>query len=291
MTHKDGSVRWFLSRGSLLRRADGTPHRMVGTKVDITERKRAEEAMREKEAVLRDSDQEIQHLAGRLIAAQEVERSRIARDLHDDTSQQLAGLAIALSGLKRRVGALPGSEDLQRDVASLQQRTIALAENIRHISHDLHPSVLEHAGLVAALTAYCTEVQQQQTVAVTFSAEGDFASTDADVALCLYRIAQEALRNVVAHADARRADVRLRRLDGSVELTIADDGKGFDVVGTRADSKGLGLVSINERVRLAGGTVSIATEVNKGTRVRVQIPANRHVLTSVEDSGQYATSA
>ena len=110
MIHKDGSVRWFLSRGSLLRRADGTPHRMVGTKVDITERKRAEEAIREQEAVLRVSDQEIQNLVGRLIAAQEVERSRIARDLHDDTSQQLAGLAIALSGLKRQVGALQGVE-------------------------------------------------------------------------------------------------------------------------------------------------------------------------------------
>ena len=113
MIHTDGSVRWFLSRGSLLKRADGTPHRMVGTKVDITERKRAEEAIREKEAVLRASDQEIQNLVGRLIVAQEVERSRIARDLHDDTSQQLAGLAIALSGLKRQVGAQPGVEHLQ----------------------------------------------------------------------------------------------------------------------------------------------------------------------------------
>ena len=97
MIHKDGSVRWFLSRGSLVRHGDGAPYRMVGTKVDITERKRAEEAIREREAVLRVSDQEIQHLVGRLIAAQEVERARLARDLHDDTSQQLAGLAIALS--------------------------------------------------------------------------------------------------------------------------------------------------------------------------------------------------
>ena len=153
MTHKDRSVRWFLSRGTVLRAADGTAQRIVGTKVDITERKRAEEAIREKEAVLRVSDREIQHLAGRLIAAQEVERSRIARDLHDDTSQQLAGLAIALSALKRGLGAWPGSEDLQADVTSLQQRTIALAANLRHVSHDLHPSVLEHSGLVAALTA------------------------------------------------------------------------------------------------------------------------------------------
>ena len=128
---------------------------MVGTKVDITERKRAEEAMRENEAVLQASHREIQDLAGRLIAAQEVERARIARDLHDDLSQQLAGLSIALSGVKRRVAALPAAGNLPGEVSSLQQRTLALAENIRHLSHDLHPSVLEHAGLVAALAAHC----------------------------------------------------------------------------------------------------------------------------------------
>ena len=293
MMHKDGSVRWFLSRGSVMRGADGTPHRMVGTKVDITERKRAEEAIREKEAVLRDSDQEIQHLAGRLIAAQEVERARIARDLHDDTSQQLAGLAIALSGLKRRVGALPGVEDLQADVSSLQQRTIALAENVRHLSHDLHPSVLEHAGLVAALAAYCTDVQRQQTVAVTFSAEGDFASTDADAALCLYRVAQEALRNVVAHAGARRADVRLLRIGDSAELTIADDGKGFDIVRTRARAaKAWGWSASTSGSGWREEPSVSRPKLNKGTRVRVQIPANQHAQTDAGDeSGRYATSA
>ena len=266
---------------------------MVGTGTDVTDRKRAEEAIREKEAVLRASDREIQHLAGRLIAAQEVERARIARDLHDDTSQQLAGLAIALSGLKRRVGAVQNDGDLQADVSSLQQRTIALAENVRRLSHDLHPSVLAHAGLVPALAAYCAEVQgQQQTVEVTFSAEGDFESTDAEVALCLYRIAQESLRNVVAHAGARRADVRLLRTGDTAELTISDDGKGFDIVSTRENRKGLGLVSINERVRLAGGTVSIATESNKGTRVRVQIPAKPHPQTAAGgESGWFVTLA
>jgi PAS domain S-box-containing protein len=284
MTHKDGSARWFLSRGSLIRRADGTAHRMVGTKVDITERKRAEEAIREKEAVLKVNDQEIQNLVGRLIVAQELERSRIARDLHDDTSQQLAALSIALSGLKRRVAALRGGEDLQGDVSSLQQRTIALAENIRHLSHALHPSVLEHVGLVDALAGYCSEVQRRKTIDVTFTSEGDFDSTDAETALCLYRIAQEALRNVVAHAEARHADVRLLRIGDSAELTIADDGKGFDIERMHEGRKGLGLVSINERVRLAGGTVSITTELNKGTRVRVQIPANRVAQTSRQAS-------
>jgi PAS domain S-box-containing protein len=292
MLHKDGSVRWFLSRGSLLRRADGAPQRMVGTKVDITERRRAEEAIREQEAVLRMSEQEIQQLVGRLIAAQEAERSRIARDLHDDTSQQLAGLAIALSGLKRRMGAVQGNEDLQGDVASLQERTIALTENVRHLSHDLHPSVLEHSGLVTALTTYCRQVQGEQSVVVTFTTEGDFEPAGKQVALCLYRIAQEALRNVVAHAGARRADVRLRRTGDGAELTIADDGKGFDIARTGERSTGLGLVSINERARLVGGTVSITTELNKGTRVRVQIPAFPHTRTGPGDvAGRYAASA
>jgi PAS domain S-box-containing protein len=292
MLHKDGSVRWFLSRGSLLRRADGAPQRMVGTKVDITERRRAEEAIREQEAVLRMSEQEIQQLVGRLIAAQEAERSRIARDLHDDTSQQLAGLAIALSGLKRRMGAVQGNEDLQGDVASLQERTIALTENVRHLSHDLHPSVLEHSGLVTALTTYCRQVQGEQSVVVTFTTEGDFEPAGKQVALCLYRIAQEALRNVVAHAGARRADVRLRRTGDGAELTIADDGKGFDIARTGERSTGLGLVSINERARLVGGTVSITTELNKGTRVRVQIPAFPHTRTGPGGvAGRYAASA
>jgi PAS domain S-box-containing protein len=275
MVHKDGSLRWFLERGSLIRRADGTPLRLVGTDMDISERKRGEEAMRENEAVLQASHREIEDLAGRLIASQEVERARIARDLHDDLSQQLAALSIALSSVKRRVAELPGAGDLQDHVSSIQQRTITLAENIRHLSHDLHPSVIAHAGLVPALAAYCTELQRSHTVAVTFSAEGELQSIAADVALCLYRVAQEGLRNVVTHADARHAQVRLLRTGDRAELTIIDDGRGFDTVQTGKSIKGLGLVSINERVRLAGGTFSIVTELNKGTRVRVQVPMSR----------------
>jgi len=274
MIHKDGSVRWFLSRGSLWRHPDGTPHRMVGTKVDITERKRAEEAIHEQEAVLRMSDLEIQDLMGRLIAAQEVERARLARDLHDDTSQQLAGLAISLSGIRRRVRLLSGEEELLQQVSAVQQRTIALAGSVRQISHDLHPSTLKHVGLVNALSSYCAEVRKLNPMALTFHSDGSFESIDSDAALCLFRIAQEALRNVVAHAHAGRADVHLVRLGDSADLTVTDDGKGFDLETVRERRDGLGLVSIKERVRLAGGSVSIATQVRKGTRVHVRIPMN-----------------
>jgi PAS domain S-box-containing protein len=253
MIHKDGSVRWFLSRGSLMRRAEGTPHRMVGTKVDITQRKLAEDGMRENEALLHATHQEMQDLAGRLIAAQEVERARIARNLHDDLSQQLAGLSIALSGFKRRLASLPGAGDLQDDLSSLQQRTIGLAEDIRHLSHDLHPSAIEHAGLVAALAAHCADIQRREIVTVTFIPEGDFAATSADAALCLFRVAQEGLRNVITHAGARHAEVRLRRRGDFAELTISDDGRGFDIARTGASPKGLGLVSIRGAGQAGGG--------------------------------------
>jgi signal transduction histidine kinase len=285
MIHKDGSVRWFLSRGSLVRRADGTPHHIVGTKVDITERKIAETLARENEAVLKATNREMQNLAGRLIVAQEAERARIARDLHDDLSQQLAGLSIALSGLKRRIGRLAGAGELQDDVSSLQRRAVGLAENIRHLSHDLHPNVLEHAGLVAALAAHCTEVQRQEIVQVTFTADGDFTATSPDTALCLYRVAQEGLRNVVTHADARHAEVQLRRTGDRAELTVTDDGKGFDIIRADKSPHGLGLVSISERVRLVGGTVSMATELNHGTRLHVEVPANGPVSGVAAESG------
>ena len=288
MLHKDGSTKWFLSRGSAMRRADGTMRRLVGTKVDITERKRAEETIRESEAALQISHREIHHLAGRLIEAQDAERARVARDLHDDVSQQLAGLSIAFSGLTRRVAALPGSENVERDLWVLQQRTLMLTESVRHLSHDLHPSVLRHVGLVSALTDYCAELARVHGVAITCSAEGDFECLTPDAALCLYRIAQEALRNVAAHAGASMADVRLRRIGESGELTIADDGRGFDRAASHTKSKGLGLVSITERVRLAGGTLSIETELKKGTRLRVQIPVNESTGDNGVGAGQLA---
>jgi PAS domain S-box-containing protein len=272
MLHRDGSVRWFLARGTVLRRSDGTPDRMVGTDMDITERKGVQGTLRENEAALRAHTAEIQNLAGRLIAAQEVERTRIARDLHDDVSQQLAGLSIALSNLKRQTGAPHSVEALQSALTSLQQRTMGLADSVRHLSHHLHPGVLQHAGLVAALTGHCADVERQHGLRVSFRADQDFQELGRDTALCLYRVAQEALHNTVVHAEATRADVTLSRSDGHAELTIADNGKGFDITLSGRHSAGLGLISIHERVRLAGGTISMRTEVNNGTTVQVQIP-------------------
>jgi PAS domain S-box-containing protein len=265
MLHKDGTIRWVQAQGSVVRRPTGEASRFVGTASDVTERKQAEILVRENEAILEASHREIQALAGRLIVAQEAERTRIARDLHDDVSQELAGLAIALSKLKRAGG------ESQGELTLLQLRAMTVAENVRTLSHDLHPSILRHAGLVAALTGYCDDLRRVNALRVTLHAEGDCADIAEPAALCLYRVAQEALRNVVTHAEAKSVEVRLERGPGGVNLSITDDGRGFDVK-ARENGRGLGLISIGERVRLAGGTVSVVTQVGKGTRLHVRVP-------------------
>jgi PAS domain S-box-containing protein len=241
----------------------------------ILERKRAETALREKEAALRVSYERIQDLAGRLISAQERERRRIARDLHDDINQQIAGLSIALSTARRRVHEA-GEAALEETLAALQQRTIMLAEHVRHLSHELHPGVLQHLGLVGALESHCAEFRQQHGIAVAFDATGDLAAVEPEIALCLFRTAQEALRNIAKHAGARRTRVVLSREPSVLALSISDDGQGFDPGLLSMGSGGLGLLSIEERARLLHGKVSIDTAPARGTTVKVTIPAPIH---------------
>ncbi len=281
----DGVYRWFLDTG-VPRYELGQYKGFIGCTVDITERKEAEQRIRESSDLLQRSHREVQHLAGRLIEAQDAERARVARDLHDDVSQQLAGLAIAFSGLKRRLSELNADDGLEEDLRSLQQRTTTIAQSVRHLSHDLHPSVLRHAGLVPAITTYCSELERTHGTALACHADGDFGSVTAEAALCLYRIAQEALRNVIAHSGASRADIRLLRADDVAEIAVTDDGRGFDVASSLEKGNGLGLVSITERVRLAGGTVSITAEPSKGTRVCARIPSSAAVRADVRPNAE-----
>ena len=274
MRHADGGYRWLLATGVPKYGRDGSFTGYVGCDVDITERKHAENRIRESQAALEVSHREVQYLAGRLIEAQDVERARIARDLHDDVSQQLAGISIAVSGLKQRLGEYQVSADLQQELVDLQRQTLTLARNVRHLSHDLHPTVLQHLGLVKGLTLYCGELERAHGVAMTCRAQGDFRTITPDAALCVYRIAQEALRNVVAHASAHRADVSLLRAGDQAEITVADDGRGFDPTNRVERDKGLGLVSISERARIIGGTISVVSGLDQGTRVQAKIPVN-----------------
>jgi two-component system sensor histidine kinase UhpB len=218
-------------------------------------------------SALRTSNEQIQDLAGRLITSQEVERTRIARELHDDVSQRLSALAITLSGLKQWLPEGPGHDEWAR----LRRRTAELVESVRNLSHELHPGILRHAGLAAALEAYCAEFATRHALAVSFHPAGGFERIPPDVALCLYRVTQEALWNVARHAGARGARVGLARTAGGVELTVADDGQGFDPAAARRGG-GLGLISLDERVRLVRGTVELDTQPGRGTQLRVRVP-------------------
>ena len=153
---------------------------------------------------------------------------------------------------------------------TLRDRTTSLAEAIRTLSHELHPSVLQHAGLIATLRRQCAEVEELHRQGVTFCAEGDLDSLGPEVSLCLFRVTQEALNNAVRHAQAGAISVRLRRADGVVELDVIDDGVGF-AAGERGRG-GLGLRSIDERVRLTGGSVHVESRLGQGTQLRVRIP-------------------
>ena len=209
-------------------------------------------------------------LAGRLIASQEVERTRIARDLHDGVSQDVAGIAVEVSRLRQQRGEIQ-SRGAQELLGSLQRRTADVAESLRRLSHGLHPTVLQHIGLVAAVEAHCSEVERQQRVQVTLSAESDVEPASQAVALSLFRITQEALRNAVRHGHARHATVSLRKIDSDLRLTVTDDGAGFDVLTARRNG-GLGLSSIEERARLVHGLVTIRSRQGHGTSIDVRVP-------------------
>lgn len=229
-----------------------------------------EAGLRENQAWLQASQQQISDLFGRLVTAQENERTRIARDLHDQVGQHIAGLSIGLSNLKRKRGG--GRDEILAAVTWMQREMTALAQEIRNVSHELHPTAFHHAGLVRALRVACSQFEHRQGIVVAFRADADLGPIDHQVELGLYRVAQELLHNVAKHASARRVEVDLTRLPDGVRLTVADDGKGFNLGEIRRGAGGLGLVSIEERVRSMRGQVDIRTTPGRGTLVEVQIP-------------------
>jgi len=268
MVHKDGAARWFLSRGTMAEDENGDRH-MIGTTTDITERMHAEEALRHSEEALRNSYSRIEDLAGRLIIAQEEERKYIARELHDDLNQQVAALAIGIDRLKHH---LPAADQSVLDkIDRLWEKADWLSKRIRRLSHELHSSTLQHVGLSAALKSYVAEFTEQAGIAVTLEIEGGLEAIPSAAALCLYRAVQELLRNIAKHSGAPSAEVKLGRVRGTLQLRVTDRGVGFDPM--EAESRlGLGLVSIEERVKLLGGNFQLKTQPGAGTVVKLQIP-------------------
>ena len=239
-------------------------------------RRRAERTLREREASLRSSHQQLQALAGRLIAAQDAERARIARELRDDFGQQLAGFSIAINRIKRRLRD-PGG-DLEVPLDTLQRRASEMGSSLRQMSHDLYPGLLQHAGLVEAVQAHCREFSARHGIPVFVRAEAHFGRLDPAADLCLYRVIQEALHNVTKHAGAHHVSVSLLRTGDDVTLSITDDGHGFDAE-QASEGHGLGLRTIEDRVRMEGGRLRIDSAAGLGTTlwVRLKVTPARHI--------------
>jgi signal transduction histidine kinase len=239
-------------------------------------RRQVERAARISEAALRSSNAQIRDLAGQLIFAQEVERTRIARDLHDDACQEVAAITVDVSNLRQKNADVQDA-DVQQALLSVQRRMARVAEGLRLLSHDLHPNLLKHAGLAAALESHCTEFERQYHIHVSFHAEGQVEPENPVVMLSLFRIAQEALRNAVRHGQAQEIALSLSQQGDSLMLSITDDGWGFDPGGVR-NNGGLGLVSIEERARLVKGQVTIHSGPQQGTTIAVRIPLEAGTL-------------
>jgi signal transduction histidine kinase len=209
----------------------------------------------------RRAEREAASLGGRLLMVHEDERRRVARELHDDVTQRLAALAIQATWVE---GSDPASAD--QATRSLRDGLIKLSEDVHALSYRLHPSVIEDLGLVDALKAECERVTRSGAVTVQFNAGELPRKLPQDTALCLFRVAQEALRNVVRHAGASSVEVSVAPMDGGLQLAVSDNGAGFDS-GRNAERPSLGLASIRERVSLLKGQVDIDSAQGHGTTV------------------------
>jgi PAS domain S-box-containing protein len=249
----DGTVRWVASRGRVRRSESDEPECLMGVTLDITERKQAEEAARE--------------LSRLLITAHEEERARLARELHDDVTQRLARLAID-AGRIEHLETNPAVHETMREV---REGLVRLSEDIHALSYRLHPSVLEDLGLAEALKAEIERVARQESIPITAKLAEIPESVPREVALCVFRVAQEALRNVARHAKARAVEVSVKLLDGGLQLAVFDDGTGFDTALYR-NRRTLGLTSMRERVHLLQGEMDIESEPGRGTTVAAWVP-------------------
>lgn len=193
---------------------------------------------------------------------------RISGELHDGVLQQITSLTLRLGKVKRQV---PTDSEATATVSGLQQQLIKIGTDIRHISHELHPALLQDAGLPAALCAYCEEFSKVREIPVSCEIDESVQELSPGAALCLYRIAQEALGNAAKHSEGKKVEVRLTRADGRVCLSVSDDGVGC-TPNQIARAGGLGLINMRERVLQLNGTFEFDSEPGHGTTVRVTVP-------------------
>jgi PAS domain S-box-containing protein len=261
---KNGSEMWGQVNVSLLDRNGGSVPLVIGMVSDITEQKAAEAAIYQR-------DKELQRLAGHLMEAQEEERRRISRELHDDIGQRVSLLACELD-LKARE---KGSKHENKNVAlhpEVREELNAIATDIHKLSHELHSASLQSGGIKVALKDVCAKYASSYHLEVDLRTEGVASNLPPDVALCLFRVAQEALANVVKHSRTKKVLVKLSQDSERVRLTVRDSGVGFD---PSVKTQGLGLTSMRERLRFCGGLLSVKSVPNRGTEVVAEVATEK----------------
>ncbi len=260
---------WFLMRVTPLKES----HSVVISHTDISERVRMAGLLEQHIFLLREKREELEFLAGKLIQAQEEERKRIARDLHDDFNQRLAALVVELESIERAPIASPKS--VARLLAAIRSQIVQLSDDLHDLAYRLHPSLLEHVGLEIALRDHAAEFTKRTGLPVTFDVRKVPGMLSKEIATNLFRVMQESLQNVSKHAEATTVTVRLSGSSKGVGLSVRDNGKGFDIESKNARVKGLGLVSMEERARGLGGFIRIHSLPKAGTKVCAWIPSFR----------------
>ena len=258
LKRKDGSPVWVLFNAAALN-SEHNDTVLQSTMIDISEWKRAEEAL--------------SGMTRKLIEAQEQERTRIARELHDDVSQRLALLAVELDQWDH---SSPDSSGLHSHLEHAKRRISDIAHDVQNLSHQLHSSKLEYLGLVAAARSFSKEISEKNNMSVDFREHGVPRSLPKEVSLSVFRILQQALHNAVEHSGAKKIEVRLWEDSNEVHLTVKDSGRGFDLL-SAMQGGGLGLTSMRERARLVSGNIDIDSKPMNGTSIHVRVPFHSEI--------------
>ena len=255
LRRKDGVYRWMLDVAAPRVNGDGSFAGFIGSGTDTTDQKLAQQAL--------------EKVSGQLIEAQEKERGRIARDLHDDICQRLALLAMEISLANRSADG--SAETTKQRLQEIQKHCSDIAGDVQSLSHQLHSSKLDYLGVVAAIKGFCDEFSRKYEVSIKFTNADVPRKLPQDISLCLFRVAQEALQNAVKYSGTDQFTVELLGMVDCVQLTVSDAGAGFDVEVAKRN-RGLGLVSMQERVHLVHGTLSIESQAGKGTKILAVVP-------------------